>query len=77
MRTVWVVQGSRNGEWLLIHFPARRAGVIYTAVMAKPTRTMASGQPKKKMLLVWTKQEIRTKNCTLLLYHIELLTNLI
>ena len=28
MRTVWVVQGSRNGEWLLIHFPARRAGVL-------------------------------------------------
>ena len=45
--------------------------------MAKPTRTMASGQPKKKMLLVSTKQEIRKKNCTLLLYHIELWTNLI
>ena len=29
------------------------------------------------MLLVSTKQEIRTKNCTLLLYHIELWTNLI
>jgi hypothetical protein len=35
------------------------------------------GPAEKKMLLVSTKQEIRTKNCTLLLYHIELLTNLI
>ena len=54
-------------------FPcAKGKCTIYTAVMAKPTRTMASGQPNKKMLLVLTKQEIRTKNCTLLLYHIEL-----
>jgi len=76
MRTVWVVQGSRNGEWLLIHFPARRAGVLCRKRLWR-NRREPWRRPEKKMLLVSTKQEIRTKNCTLLLYHIELLTNLI
>jgi hypothetical protein len=43
-------------------FPcAKGKCTLYTAVMAKPTRTMASGQPKKKMLSVSARQEIRTK----------------
>ncbi len=52
MLTVWawrVVQASQHSKWLLIYFPAMREGqvTIYTAVMAKPTRNITSGQPKK------------------------------
>ncbi len=82
MRTVWawqVVQGSRNSEWLLIHFPAMREGQVYYLHngYGETDENMASGKPEKKMLLVSTKQEIRTKTCYLLHCDIELRTNLV
>ena len=77
MHTFWawlLVGNSRAGAaaglpFKLIHFPAsrRRADVqlIYTAVMAKPTRrrrTMASGQPKTNGVGFMQNEKIRTKN---------------
>ena len=44
---------------------------IYTAVMAKPTRTMAPGQPKKKMVSVSCKTRNPNEKSLLLRSHIE------
>ena len=56
-----------------------REGQVYSveSCYGETDENHGVGPAEKKMLLVSTKQEIRTKNCTLLLYHIELLTNLI
>ena len=59
MRTVWawqVVQGSRNSEWLLIHFLAMREGQVYYlhSGYGETDENMASGQPKKKCC--WSRQ---------------------
>ena len=77
MLTVWawrIVQASRQSEWLLLHFPAMCEGQVYYlhSGYGETTENHGVGPAEKKMLLVSTKQEIRTKNSTLLLYHIEL-----
>ncbi len=74
MHTVWawqVVQGSRNSEWLLIHFPAMHQGQVYylLSCYGETDENHGVGPAKKKMLLVSTKQEIRTKNCIAALPH--------
>ena len=44
---------------------------IYTAVMVKPTRAMALGQPKKKMVSVSCKTRNPNEKSLLLRSHIE------
>jgi len=54
MCTVWawqVVEGSRNSEWLLIHFPVMREGQVYYL-------HSCYGETDEN---ISTKQEIRTK----------------
>ncbi len=75
MRTVWawqVVQGSRNGKWLLIHFPARRASVLHSCYGETDENHGVGPAEKKKCCWFQQDKKYAPKNCAMTLCHIEL-----